>query len=504
MARRGADRSPPTGALPLRLIADSPGMDLPGASESVLAAAFAAAPACLAVLNADGQLLQINVAGQTMLPAASPGKALTDAVTPEGRLALATAIAQAVSGKPAQLDCQASNNGLVLEFTIINFAHPFGPHLLVSARPVDAERRLLQRAQLAERHETQAYLASGLAHDFNNILTVIIGNAELLQERLTADPDSRTLAEISLAAARAATDLTRLLMSSTRPQPASEFCAADFVLELRGLLERSLGPAIALKIEADPQPWHVSADRTQFASVLLNLALNARDAMPQGGRLAVSVRNLAEAQAQLNRDCVSIAVTDTGSGMPAAILDRVFEPFFTTKSHGTGLGLPMVHEFAQRAGGKVVVESTSGAGTTVHLHLPRAAMQLALPQFASEGIEPRAREQETVLVAEQDSDIRALLANQLRALGYEVATIVAKQSFADALDGMQRLDLVVAGMEWFDKRLMRQLGKRQPPPRLLWISDQALQARSPGALLLKPFTRAQLARRVRATLDGRL
>ncbi|MGE0152153.1 MAG: ATP-binding protein [Reyranellaceae bacterium] len=513
MSRRGPERAAPTTALPLRLIAAdkaaSNSLPKDGAA-SLLAAAFETCPDCLAVVDSEGRLLQINPAGQAMLPAAVPGRNFCDALAPQARLALTAALAQALAGQPGRMECQALEGGPLLELTVSALSGAGSRHALVSGRDIERLRGILERARQAERHEALARLAGGLAHDFNNILTVIMGNGELLAELLAEHEEGRALAQVSLAAARAGADLTRLLLNSTGPQAQrpSEFCVADCLQELRGLIERSLGPAIALEIAADADPWSVRADRAQLASVLLNLALNARDAMPGGGRLAIDARNLDE------QNCVMIAVSDTGSGMPAALLERVFEPFFTTKETGTGLGLPMVQEFARRAGGRIAIASSPGAGTTVRLYLPRVELQLGLPHLDGGDDVPRAREGEAVLVLEHDGGVQALLMHQLRALGYAVAAAQGEQAALDAMRALERVDLLVAGavsVPGDEARLIRKIRKLQPQVQILFVSAEpgaestrSLRARTGGGVLSKPFTRTDLARRVRAALDGRL
>jgi signal transduction histidine kinase/CheY-like chemotaxis protein len=480
--------------------------------DSLFMAAFAASPDGLAVLDANGRLLQINAAAQAMLPTAVRGRNFTAAVMPEARLALETALARGLSGTLASVDCQASDKGPCLELTVTGFQDSHARYLLITTRNVEAQRRLEEQARLASGQQALTHLTGGLAHDLNNILTVIIGNGELLGERLASDDASRTLAEISLSAARAGADLTRLLLASARPQAlhATEFCAAQLIGELRGLIERSLSAEITLKIQTDSDGWSVRADRAQLASVILNLTLNAGHAMAKGGQLTIDVRNVSS-QAGEQADRILVAVTDTGSGIPAALLERVFEPFFTTKPSGTGLGLPMAQEFARQAGGELAIKSALGAGTTVSLHLPRAQTQLGLPHLDPPIADQKARPGETVFVMERDAAVQGLIVSQLQMLGYATQVASGLEQAVLLLADAERVDLLVSDQSLWNAEspeLARRLRKLQPQMPILFVSGETsdpngigMRGKVPGRSLAKPFTRLELARRVRSAID---
>jgi signal transduction histidine kinase/CheY-like chemotaxis protein len=513
MGRRGADRTAATAAPPLRLFAARQTADrheLEG--EGLFMAAFAASPDGLAMLDANGRLLQINAAGQALLSAATCGRDFAAAVVPEARLALETALVQARSGKPASVECQASDKGPWLELAIAGFQESEARYVLVAVRNIEAQRRLQEHARLASAQEALNHLAGGLAHDLNNILTVIIGNGELLAERLGGDEASRTLTEISLSAARAGADLTRLLLASARPQMphATEFCAAHLVSELRGLIERTVGADITLNLRTDPDGWSIRADRAQLASVVLNLTLNACHAMPKGGELTIDVRNIGS-QTDEEGDRVLLGVSDTGSGIPAAILERVFEPFFTTKSSGTGLGLPMAQAFARQAGGDLAIRSAPGVGTTVSLHLPRAQTQLGLPHLEPPIADQRARPGEAVFVVERDAAVQGLIISQLKALGYATRSASSLKTALALLDDAERVDLFLSDLSLWNAEgaeLGRRLRKLRPQMPILFVSGESggpdgsgRRGKLPGRLLAKPFTRLELARRVRSAID---
>ena len=230
--------------------------------------------------------------------------------------------------------------------------------------------------------EAMGQLTGGVAHDFNNLLTVILGNAEHLAEKLAAHPELRAFAEGIMTAAERGAELTRSLLAFSRKQPLmpKDIDIGQQILGMEQLLRRTLGEHIECKFLLDQDLWLASVDPGQLASALLNLVLNARDAMPEGGKLTVEVRNasLDKAYAEQNSDArpgdyVMVAVTDTGSGMTPEVATRAFEPFFTTKEvgKGTGLGLSMVYGFAQQSGGLDEDHSEPGHGTAITLFFPR-------------------------------------------------------------------------------------------------------------------------------------
>ncbi len=493
-------------------------------SEALFAAAFEASPDGLAVVARNSQIIHVNSAGRALLPLAVRGKALGDCVPADCRVLLEGALASACSGRLARIQCQNltdADRTRWLELTLSPFAESAASPVLLTIRDIEERLHEEERAREAVKLEAIGRLTGGVAHDFNNILTVVIGNSELLAERLAADKEGKALAEISLSAARAGADLTRMLLAYARRQPLqpSEFCAAGMLDEMRGLIERSVGGGIALEIEADGDPWDVRADRAQLASVLLNLAVNARDAMPRGGRLRIEARNVSLettdfASGLVAGDYVMIAVSDTGTGIPAAILERAFEPFFTTKEvgKGSGLGLAMVQGFAHQSGGHVAIQSAPGDGTMVRLYLPRALVQLRLPDMETESADLAARPGETVLVVEDNAAVRGLIVTQLEALGYAVTTAADGKAGLAALRQPERIDLLLTDivMPGLDGLTLAERARRlRPEIRIVLTSGHAGQTRNFadrsalfGLFLAKPFTRQELARRVRSTLDG--
>jgi len=498
------------------------------------AALFDASPNALAVVAHDGLVVELNAACAGLFCGGDGARAIGHPfrawVAPEHRMAVESALAQAFAGRPSDAECQAVDAAGRIFWIGLSVApvSPAGKSIetvIAVARDISHHRLADDRLREAEKLEAVGRLTGGVAHDFNNILTVIIGNSELLAERLEGDDEARQLAEISLSAARAGADLTRMLLAYSRRQSLqpSEFCAADMLREVRSLLERSIGDNVEIEILADDDPWGVVADRAQLASVLLNLSLNARDAMPRGGQIVIEARNalLDSDYARANPEVapgeyVLISVSDTGLGMPAHVLDRVFEPFFTTKEvgKGSGLGLSMVYGFAKQSGGHVKIYSEAGIGTVVRLYLPRARVQLSLPNIEPEAGSQSARPGETVMVVEDNRQVRTFIAGELERLGYCVVAVTDGKAALAKLRDMERLDLLLSDvvMPGIDGvRLVERARRLRPSVKIMLMSgytEHGLGHRDrfalKGPLLTKPFTRLDLARKVRAAIDGRL
>ncbi|MEX2181022.1 MAG: PAS domain S-box protein [Gemmatimonadaceae bacterium] len=399
------------------------------------------------------------------------------------------------------------------------------PRLIVSARDVRERQRLEAELLSARRLETVGRLAGGVAHDFNNLLTAIIGNLALMRDGVD---DRRGLeghiSEIEHAVQRGA-ELTRRLLAFARRQMI-EPRVLDLALHLRDLerlLTRLVGDRLALEIDAPPPVWPVRMDPTALEQVLVNLAVNARDAMPPGGTLTIRAQNLTvlptgdEPLGIPAGDWVRVDVTDTGTGIDESLIGQIFEPFFTTKGEtgGTGLGLATVYGTVRQAGGHVRVRSQLGAGTTFSLLIPRAAAPSPAP-VAKDGAArlPRANGDETILVIEDETSVRGVTVKLLTRLGYTVLSAV------NGLDGVTRAaefdgrldlvlsDLVMPGLGGVDA--VARIRETRPDVAVIFISGfsaEALQWRggmpSGGRLLSKPFLLEDLASTVRQTLDER-
>nr|MBA2398945.1 HAMP domain-containing protein [Bradyrhizobium sp.] len=299
---------------------------------------------------------------------------------------------------------------------------------------------LNQKLSQSQKMEAMGQLTGGVAHDFNNLLTVILGNAEYLAEKLAANRELHKIADSIATAAERGSDLTRSLLAFARKQPLvpQDIDIGQKILGMEQLLRRTLGEHIECEFLLDRELWQASVDPGQLASALLNLVLNARDAMPQGGKLTVEVRNISldESEVDVNGearpgDYVMVAVTDTGSGMIAEVASRAFEPFFTTKEvgKGTGLGLSMVYGFARQSGGSMQIRSEPGHGTMVKLFFPRVGMPKGNDAPSMDRIATPAGA-ETILVVEDNDLVRTYVEKELKELGYRV---IATRNAPEAL-----------------------------------------------------------------------
>jgi len=414
----------------------------------------------------------------------------------------------------------------------VQIASAFAAHAAV----VIENNRLLHETQRAYEELTQTQgqleqvqkmeaigrLAGGVAHDFNNLLTVILGRAELTRAQLRPeDPLHRNVDLIHRTAGRAA-ELTRQLLAFSRKQVLEPVVLdlSAVTMDMRDMLRRMIGEDITLVTTLDPGLGCVQADRGQIEQVILNLVVNARDAMPHGGRLTLETRNVLLGAPEARRlpgirpgPAVILAVSDTGVGIPREILDRAFEPFFTTKEpgKGTGLGLAMVYGIVKQSGGDIEVESTPGAGTTFRVYLP--LVDAAAPAAEREPGAAAARGSETILLVEDEEAVRELARDILEVNGY---TVLEATNAGEALLACERhpgpihLMLTDVVMPRFGgPELAERLTPTRPEMRVLYMSgytDDAIVrqgALTPdSALVQKPFTPAVLARRVRERLDG--
>ncbi|WP_292757881.1 hybrid sensor histidine kinase/response regulator, partial [Methylophaga sp. UBA2689] len=287
-----------------------------------------------------------------------------------------------------------------------------------------------EKLRQSQRLEAVGQLTGGVAHDFNNLLTVIVGNAEIITESLASDSKLRGLSEMIQEAADRGAELIRSLLAFSRKQALDpkHIDANQLLNNFQGLLSRSIGEAIQLELALEPDLWLAQVDPGQLENALLNLAINARDAMPSGGRLLIETLNVSLSEDYGSQhdvtpgDYVIIGVSDTGVGIAPENLDKVFEPFYTTKSKdkGTGLGLAMVYGFARQSYGHINVYSEVGQGTTIRLYLPRSPEEVATAENASVlHIQPQIGN-ESILVVEDDELVRNYVISQLEFMGYKV------------------------------------------------------------------------------------
>jgi signal transduction histidine kinase/ActR/RegA family two-component response regulator/HAMP domain-containing protein len=384
-------------------------------------------------------------------------------------------------------------------------------------RAKEIERQLRQSQKL----DAIGQLTGGVAHDFNNILTVITGTAEILADGVADRPNLLAIARMIDQAADRGADLTRHLLAFARRQPLEPRSVDinNLVLDAAQLLRPTLGEHIEIESMLEPDAEPALIDPSQLSTALLNLAVNARDAMPNGGKLTLETGNvvLDESYARSNPEVqpgnyVMIAVSDTGTGIPAGLRDRVFEPFFTTKTvgKGTGLGLSMVYGFVKQSNGHVKIYSEEGYGTTIKLYLPRASAKADAPMATTP---PMQGGDETIMVVEDDTLVRNFVVTQLHSLGYKTMTAAnGNAALAQLADGAT-FDLLFTDVIMPGGMNGRQLADivvaRRPTVKVLYTSGYTENAivhhgrLDAGVLLLaKPYRKFDLARMVRAALES--
>ena len=382
----------------------------------------------------------------------------------------------------------------------------------------------------SQKMEAVGQLTGGIAHDFNNLLTGITGALELLSRRVAAGRFNEVprFVEIAATSANRAAALTQRLLAFARRQPLDPRAvdANALVAGMEDLLARTLGPGVALDLELSPGLWGTLCDPNQLENALLNLAINARDAMPGGGRLLIRTENAAPGEVEPTVHAeggltgvappggyIAIEATDTGAGMPPDVLERVFEPFFTTKplGQGTGLGLSMLYGFIRQSGGQVRVRSAPGEGTIFRLLLPRHD---AIADIADAPGSPYAAAvvtEGTVLVVDDEEAVRVLVAETLQELGYAVLQAADGASGLDLLQSAGQVDVLVTdvGLPGLNGRQLADAARvLRPGLRVLFITGYAggavgHEALEPGMeILVKPFALHALVAKLRGMLAG--
>lgn len=390
-------------------------------------------------------------------------------------------------------------------------------------RAEDALRMSEKQLRQAQKMEAVGRLAGGLAHDFNNLLTVIMGHSQVLLDELSVGSPIRAKIEEMQKAGERAANLIRQLMAFSRKQPMEPNVLPlnSVIGNVEGMLRRLIGEDIQLVIRPDPHNGHVKADPGQLEQVLMNLVVNARDAMPNGGLLAIETSQVELARTPMHHlhplplgHYVKLTVTDTGCGMNTDVLGHLFEPFFTTKEahKGTGLGLSTVFGIVTTCGGGIDVWSQVGHGTTFDLYFPRATPQTTATSTDSPQAQPR-QGSETILLVEDDNGVRDLVRRELLKTGYQV--IEAKNGVEACLTATQQsyhvdlllTDVVMPGMN--GRELAEHLAVIKPNLRVLFMSGYLDDISVNSGMdphrttfLQKPFTPDLLLRTVRALLDS--
>ena len=406
------------------------------------------------------------------------------------------------------------------------FIHAVGRDVTAERETAEALAQSENALRQAQKMEAVGQLTGGLAHDFNNLLAGISGALELMQTRLQQgrfNDVERYLAAAQAASKRAAAVTHRLLAFSRRqtldPKPTD---VTRLAMGLQELIQRTVGPAIPIEVVGASSSWPAMVDPSQLENALLNLCINARDAMPEGGRITIETANkwLDERTGrQLDMpegQYLSLCVTDTGTGMPPDVVARVFEPFFTTKpiGEGTGLGLSMIYGFAQQSGGQVRIDSEVGQGTTVCIYLPRHYGE-ASDEDASVTVAdlPRSEQGETVLIVDDEPTVRMLVTDILEELGYTAIEAGDSVAGLKVLQSDVRIDLLVTDVGLPGGMNGRQMADaarvHRPDLKILFITGYAENSilgngsLAPGmAVLTKPFAMNNMAARIRSMIEG--
>ena len=493
-----------------------------------------AAPDAMVVVDQAGKIVLLNVQAEkqfgysrdellgqkvtNIIPEGFAERLVTDATRSE-----TDALAQEIGTGIELLGRRRDGSQFPIEIMLSPLDSPSGILVTAAIRNISARRAADHQLRQSQKMEVVGQLTGGVAHDFNNILTIIMANADALQEEENLDPAVIVrLDQIATAVQRAA-DLTRSLLAFSRKQPLipRPTDLNDLVTATGELLRRSLGEQIEIGFVLAPHLPTVEVDRAQIETALVNLCVNARDAMPGGGKLTIETRNVtidedyaAHIPDATAGEYVMLSVTDNGTGMPPDTLSKVFEPFFTTKEvgKGTGLGLSMVYGFIKQSNGHIKVHSEVGRGTSFKLYLPHSTKKESETVVVRAPAVPRGRER--ILLVEDDPSIRGAVIQQLRSLGY-----TASEAF-DGADGLAvfesadpPFDLLLTDVVMPGPLTGRALADKvkilSPKTKVVFMSGYSEDAiihhgrLDAGVLLLsKPFRKGDLARIIRQALDG--
>jgi len=490
----------------------------------------------IAVVGADGERIYNSPAYERILgysPDELKGKSAFEQIHPDDRQVVMDAAKEARmggEGRRIEYRMRHKDSGWrVLESTANTIRNSAGQveKLVIVNRDITDRKHLEEQFRQSQKMEAVGRLSGGVAHDFNNLLGVIIGYAEFLQERLDQTNALRGSVDEILKAGKRAASLTRQLLAFSRQQVLDPkvLDLNSVTSDMEKLLRRLIGEDIELKTISEPGLGRVKADHGQLEQVIMNLAVNARDAMPKGGTLAIKTENMTMDTAFVRRypypvkpgPYVQLTVSDTGIGMDADTKARAFEPFFTTKEKGkgTGLGLATVYGVVKQSGGYIDVESSPCVGTTFKIYLPRVEEAYAKTERSSSEDPISVKGTETVLVAEDETSLGSLVRNTLELCGYTVLVVndgmeaLAVSKRYQATIHLLLTDIVMPGIG--GRALAEELTHERPEMMVVYMSGYAGQGVGeqgpvePGSFFLaKPFSRDGLARKVREALDSRV
>lgn len=431
-----------------------------------------------------------------------------------------------VSGETTEITIHRPGGGLVdVEIRAVDTVWANRVACLATIRDVSARKAIEERLRHSTKMEAVGRLTAGIAHDFNNLLTVVLGNLELAQRHPAGGPTLARALGNAVHGARRAAALTERLLAFARKKPLEPkvMNINELVFAMSDLLRRTLGESIVISTSLAADLWNVEVDPAELESAIVNLAVNARDAMMEGGRVSIETANVEfdphyAADAEMSAGSyVLISVSDTGTGMTPEVLSQVFEPFFTTKTdgRGTGLGLSQIYGFVKQSGGHIKLYSEPNIGTSVKIYLPRAAVNLA--SVEAEAVRPdppapRAHPGETVLVVEDDDDVRSCSVSSLRELGYSVLESPDAASALRIIEGEPGIDLLFTDLGLpgdIDGAALAALAQRRREGLKVLITTAYAGTSlihdgrlNPGVELIpKPFSFSVLGNRVRTILD---
>lgn len=482
-------------------------------------------------LNTQGNIESVNPAAAHMFSNEDEtliGKTFFSCLTDDSLQLFQQMLAQCQQGKPSvpAFKVSGKQNGQILPLNVLLNRIQLNDQdvFVVILRDLSKEQQAEEKLRHAQKMEAIGQLTGGIAHDFNNLLSIIFGNAELLLEDFPDNTNVKGSANNILAAAERGADLTNRLLAFARKQPlrSEPTNIVASVNQLNSILARTLGENIDIQIHHDKALWLAEVDKSQLENSLLNLAINARDAMPNGGKLIIENANvvidddLAASETDIIAgDYVMLTVTDTGCGIPAGLLSKVFDPFFTTKDvgKGSGLGLSMVYGFVKQSRGHIRIYSELGIGTSIKLYFPRAKAQADVSDKANL-LSPLPHGKESILLVEDDELVRQMVIVLLQTLGYQVIATTCAREALDVLRTTQDINLLftdivmpggISGIE-----LAQQVRQSLPDLPVLFttgytentiINNYTLPQRS--AIIGKPYRRQNLAVVIRDMLDSK-
>ena len=478
------------------------------------------------VLDQTGLVIEANRTAGVMLGRPREdmiGRPFRSVVDPAGAPELDCLLTPGSTGLIQLRLAGADGNGLDAEMSAARVSIGGQELVIVIGRDITQRLRLEQQLRQSQKMDAIGQLTGGVAHDFNNLLTVITGAADILTDGLSGEPELAAIGGMIEQAASRGADLTRQLLAFARKQPLQprDTDINSLVAETGKLLRPTLGEQIEIDLRLQTDCWRALIDPSQLSTALINLAVNARDAMADGGKITFGTTNVSfepsasEPHPEVTLgDYIMITVSDTGVGIPPAIRDKVFEPFFTTKEFGkgTGLGLSMVYGFVKQSGGHIKIDSEEGHGTTISLYLPRGIQEAVLPNVTATS--ELQRGSETILVVEDDALVRNYVVAQLKSLGYHTITAANGPEALALLDQNVAFDVLFTdvimpgGMN--GRELADAVTRRRPGVPVLYTSGYSEAAimhngrLDPGvALLNKPYRQADLARSMRQVLAPR-